>query len=72
MSEDTQKKIISALASIIAGQLATKLAGRWLDQPEIRGVKDDVKEAALKGAFSLVATVVASVLIRQVVMRRWK
>lgn len=67
-----QKKVISGLASVIAGQLATKLAGRWLDQPEIRGVRDDVKEAALKGAFSLVATVVASVLIRQVVMRNWK
>ncbi|MDN5696972.1 MAG: hypothetical protein L0G70_03225 [Rubrobacter sp.] len=72
MSEDMQKKVISGLASVIAGQLATKLAGRWLDQPEIRGVRDDVKEAALKGAFSLVATVVASVLIRQVVMRNWK
>ena len=65
MSDDTQKRLISVLATAIAFVLASRLAEDFLDQPERRGVGDDVKEGLLQAAFSLGSTVVASALIRR-------
>ena len=65
MSNDTQKKLISIIATAMAFVLASRLAEDFLDQPEVRGVGDDVKEGLLQAAFSLFSTVVASVLIRR-------
>jgi hypothetical protein len=45
--------------------LASRLAEDFLDQPEARGVGDDVKEGLLQATFSLGSTVIASVLIRR-------
>ena len=70
MSDDTQKRLISVLATAIAFVLATRLAEDLVDQPEVRGVGDDVKEALLQASFSLVSTIVASVLIRRVIGSR--
>lgn len=65
MSDDTQKQLISVIATAIAFVLASRLAEKVVDQPERRGVGDDVKEGLLQAAFSLGSTVVASALIRR-------
>ena len=71
MSDDTQKTLISVLATGIAYVLATNLAGRFIQEPEVRGVRDDTKEALLQAAFSLLSTIVASFVIRRVLGSRW-
>lgn len=71
MNDETQKRLITILSSGIAYFLASKLADRFIKEPEVRGVRDDVKEALLKASFSLVSTVVASFIIRRVVGSRW-
>jgi len=65
VSDDTQKRLISVVATAIAFVLASRLAEDFLDQPEARGVGDDVKEGLLQASFSLLSTVVASALIRR-------
>ena len=71
MNDETQKRLITILSSGIAYVLAGKLADRLIKEPEVRGIRDDVKEAFLKASFSLVSTVVASFIIRRVVGSRW-
>lgn len=71
MNDETQKRLITILSSGIAYFLASRLADRFISEPEVRGIRDDVKEAALKAAFSLVSTIIASFVIRQVVGSRW-
>ncbi len=71
MNDETQKRMITILSSGIAYLLASRLADRFLDEPEERGISDDVKEAALKAAFSLASTVLASIIVRRVVGSRW-
>ena len=65
MSDDTQKQLISVIATGVAFVLANRLAEDLIDAPEVRGVGDDVKEGLLRASFSLLSTVVASVLIRR-------
>lgn len=67
MSDDTRKTLISILSTGIAFVLATNLAGRFIQQPEVRGVRDDAKEALLQAAFSLLSTILASFVIRRIV-----
>jgi hypothetical protein len=71
MNDEMQKRAITILASGIAYLLASRFADRFLDEPEERGVQDDVKEALVKASFSLASTVIASVIIRRVVSSRW-
>ena len=71
MSAEMQKRIVLILSTALAAWTATKLAGMVLDEPEERGSEDDVKEALLQGAFSVLATIVASRLIRDVLSKRW-
>ncbi|MBA4114971.1 MAG: hypothetical protein H0X71_00715 [Rubrobacter sp.] len=71
MNDETQKRAITMLSTGIAYLLASRFADRFLDQPEERGVADDVKEALIKAAFSITSTVVASIVIRRVVSSRW-
>jgi len=71
MNEEVQKRIITIMSTALASLLASKLADVLLDEPEERGVRDDAKEAMLKAGFSLVATIIASFVIRNVVSRRW-
>jgi hypothetical protein len=54
------------LATVVAYLLASRLADRFVDQPEVRGIRDDLKEGLLSGASSLLLTVVASLVIRRV------
>ena len=65
MSDDTQKQLISVIATGGAFVLASRLAEDLMEAPEVRGVGDDVKEGLLQASFSLLSTVVASVLIRR-------
>jgi hypothetical protein len=58
------------LATVVAYLLASRLADRLVDQPEVRGVRDDLKEGLLSAASSLALTVLASVVIRRVVSGR--
>lgn len=71
MNDETQKRMITILSSGIAYALASRLADRVFDEPEERGIGDDIKEAALKASFSLVATVIASIIVRRVIGTRW-
>jgi hypothetical protein len=71
MSDETQKRLISILSTGIAYVLASQLAERLIREPEVRGVRDDIKEALLQAGFSLASTVIASILIRQVIGSRW-
>jgi hypothetical protein len=71
VNDETQKRAITILSTGIAYLLATRFADRFLDEPEERGVGDDVKEALVKATFSLASTVIASIIIRRVVSSRW-
>ena len=71
MSKDMQKRIVLILSTALAAWMATKLAGMFLDEPEERGSEDDIKEALMQGTFSVLATIAASRLIRDVLSKRW-
>jgi hypothetical protein len=71
LSEDMQKRVVLILSTALAAWTATKLAGLFLDEPEERGSEDDVKEALVQGTFSVLATIAASRLIRDVLSKRW-
>jgi hypothetical protein len=71
VNEDMQRKAIMLLATGIAGLLSSRLADKFIDVPEERGIQDDVKEAFLKAAFSVASTLIASVVIRRVLGSRW-
>ena len=66
MSDDNQKQLITVIATGVAFVLASRLAEDLIDAPEVRGMADDVKEGLLQATFSLLSTVVASILIRRV------
>jgi len=70
LSDQTLKRAIMILATVVAYLLASRLADRLVDQPEVRGVRDDLKEGLLSAASSLILTVLASVVIRRVVSGR--
>ncbi|HEV3477511.1 MAG TPA: hypothetical protein VG127_08525 [Rubrobacteraceae bacterium] len=67
MDDETQKRVITILASAVAYLLASRLSDRLVEQPEARGIRDDLKEALLSAATSLVLTIIASLLIRRLV-----
>jgi hypothetical protein len=67
LNDDRRTRAIMILATFVAYLLASRLADRFVDQPEVRGVRDDLKEGLLSATSSLLLTVVASVVIRRVV-----
>ena len=67
MDDETQKRVITILASAVAYLLASRLSDRLVEQPEARGIRDDLKEALLSAATSLVLTIIASLIIRRLV-----
>jgi hypothetical protein len=71
VNDEMQKRAITILSTGIAYLLASQLADKIFDEPEERGIRDDVKEALLKATFSLASTVIASFIIRRVVATRW-
>ena len=70
VDDDKKKRAIMILATAIAYVLASRLADSFVDQPEVRGIRDDLKEGFLSAASSLILTIVASVVIRRVVGSR--
>jgi peptidoglycan/LPS O-acetylase OafA/YrhL len=70
MDDETQKRVIMILASAIAYVLASRLSERFVEQPEVRGIRDDLKEALLSAASSLLLTIIASLVIRRVIGSR--
>ncbi len=71
VNDEMQKRAITILSTGIAYLLASRFAEKFFDEPEERGVADDVKEALVKASFSITATILASVVIRRVVGTRW-
>jgi hypothetical protein len=65
LSDQTLKRAIMILATAVAYLLASRLADKLVDQPEVRGVRDDLKEGLLSAVSSLALTVLASVVIRR-------
>jgi hypothetical protein len=70
VTDDRKKQTIAVLSTALAYLLASRLAARFVDEPEVRGVGDDVKEALFQAAFSLASTVLASLLIRRLLHGR--
>ena len=66
MDDQTRKRAITILASVIAYLLASRLSERFVEQPEVRGIRDDLKEALLSAASSMALTIMASFVIRRV------
>jgi hypothetical protein len=70
VNDEMQRRAIMIMSTALAGFLSSRLADKFIDIPEERGIKDDVKEALLKAAFSVTSTIVASVVIRRVLGSR--
>ena len=70
VNDEMRKLMISIVSTAMAFWLASRLAERFIQQPEVRGVRDDLKEGLLQAAFSLAATVIASSVIRRLVGSR--
>jgi hypothetical protein len=66
VTDGTKKQTIAILSTALAYLLASRLAAKFVDEPEVRGVGDDLKEALFQAAFSLASTVLASLLIRRI------
>ncbi len=71
LSKSAQKRIVVVLSTALAAWTATRIAGSFLNEPEERGVQDDVKEALLQGTFSVAFTLLSSWVIRNVLSKRW-
>ena len=71
MSDSTQKQLVTVL-SIVGSQILTRPLTRFIGEqiPERRGIKDDLTEAVLKGVARIVALTIASVIVRQIALRR--
>jgi len=70
VDDEAQKRAITFLASVVAYLLASRLSERFVEQPEVRGIRDDLKEALLSAATSLLFTIIASLVIRRVMGSR--
>ncbi len=71
LSDGTQKMLVTALG-IVGSQILARPLTRFIGEqiPERRGVRDDVLEAVLKGLARTVALALASILVRQLALRR--
>ncbi len=71
MSEEAQERLVTILAAVIGAALSGPLISRFVEAPEERGIGGDLKEAAIKAGPTMVSTVIASVLVRQL-LRSWR
>ncbi len=71
LSDGTQKMLVTALG-IVGSQILARPLTKFIGEqiPERRGVKDDVLEAVLKGIARVVALTLASIIVRQLALRR--
>jgi hypothetical protein len=70
MDDETQKRAITVLASAVAYLLASRVSDKFVEQPEVRGIRDDLKEALLSAVSSLILTLIASFVIRRIIGSR--
>ena len=71
MDDGTQKLLLTALSighSALLSRQFTNMISEAI--PQRRGIRDDVAEAALKGATRAMAVIVTSVLARRLARRR--
>lgn len=71
LSDGTQKMLVTALG-IVGSQILARPLTKFIGEqiPERRGVRDDILEAVLKGLARAVALSLASILVRQLALRR--
>lgn len=71
LSDGTQKMLVTALG-IVGSQILARPLTKFIGEqiPERRGVKDDVLEAVLKGIARIVALTLASIIVRQLAIKR--
>jgi hypothetical protein len=71
LSDGTQKMLVTALG-IVGSQILARPLTRFIGEqiPERRGFKDDLLEAVLKGVARIAALTLASVIVRQIALRR--
>ena len=43
MDDEMQKRVITVLASAVAYLLASRLSDRFVEQPEARGIRDEIR-----------------------------
>ncbi|MCA1716339.1 MAG: hypothetical protein LC781_05540 [Actinobacteria bacterium] len=70
MNDETQKRVVTAVAAGITFALSRLVTQRFIRVPERRGIKDDVLEAVLKGGTTAVSTVLASMIVRRLLRGR--
>jgi hypothetical protein len=70
MNDETQQRLVTALAAGMTFVLSRLVTQRVIKVPERRGVKDDVLEAVLKGGTTAISTVLASVIVRRLLRGR--
>ena len=71
LSDKTQRQLVTVLG-IVGSQILARPLTRFIGEqiPERRGVRDDVTEAVVKGLARAVALALASILVRQLALRR--
>ena len=71
MSDKTQRQLVTVLG-IVGSQILAQPLSRFIGEqiPERRGIKDDLTEALVKGVARIVALTLASILVRQIAVRR--
>ena len=64
MKEKNKKTLMLVLSRGGSILLSKMLADKLIDVPEEPGIMDDIKEAALKAVFTVMAAAVVSILVR--------
>jgi hypothetical protein len=67
MKEKNKKTLMTVLTRGAAIGMSKTLADKIITVPERPGIMDDIKEAALKAVFTMVAASIASILIRDLI-----
>lgn len=64
MKEENRKTLMLVMQQATSSALVKVLSDKTADVPERPGIKSDMKEAALEAAFTLLATSIASIIVR--------
>lgn len=64
MKEKNKKNMMTLISRVGTIALSSALADKIIAVPEQPGIKDDIKEAVLKAAFTIITASIASILIR--------
>jgi hypothetical protein len=71
VNDETQQRVVTALAAGITFALSRLVTQRFIRVPELRGIQDDVLEAVLKEGPTAVSTILASVIVRRLLRGSW-